>query len=300
MPAPPDSALRAAFVLRSALLARLAAAARAAAVPALLVKGAGLALTTYRPPWSRPMSDVDVLVRPADEARLLDRLLLAGLSPAPDRARNLGKRGLRETGLLLRVGTTAALLELHTSLDKVVSRTVDYDALFARADPAERFDPTLHGLFVPAPEDHALLVALHLARDELQHEVGFTDLAALLGAGLDAAVLVERARAWQLRTALYLALRELAARGSTAVPEGLLEALEPSPVRTRALDWLLASVGTRDPGRAGSVRRVGSWALRQAVLRDDTVHWCLGVLRQSPGRLGDAALEALRGVWAKR
>src|SRR4051794_7149722 len=65
-------------LLRAHVLAQLAIALRDAAAPALLVKGAALALTVYPSPASRPMADIDLLVRRADRHRILAALTAAG------------------------------------------------------------------------------------------------------------------------------------------------------------------------------------------------------------------------------
>lgn len=284
-PSPADgSRQKGAYLLRSLVLERIAAGLSARGLSAMLVKGAALALTHYDPPWSREMDDVDLLVRVSEHGAVLDALVAVGFeSTVQGDGRALSRAVFHETQLVLRVGAGLALVELHEALDKLVQRPVDYAALFARGAPA----PGLPGLLLPSPEDHALLVVLHAAGHELRHELGLLDLDRLLAAGLDLAVLEQRARAMRLVTALHVALTALASAGSPHVPAELLARLAPSPLRARLL---ALAYDARDIPIAKASPRLGlPWVVRQAPLRDDLLAYARGVLRY-------AALRALESL----
>jgi hypothetical protein len=259
-------------MLRSQVLQRMGAALQGANVSVLLVKGAALALTTYRPAWQREMDDVDLLVRPGEHDRVVEALVAAGFVHGPPDGRPLSRTLMGETLLYAPFGDAKILVEVHTQLDKVVARSIDYAGCFARARPA----PGLPGLLLPTPEDHALLVVLHAACAEFRHPVGFVDLDALLADGIDDATLLSRAGAWQLGTALFVALSTLEALGSSHVPRVVLDALRPGALRRAALARYY-SVGSY-PVANGTYRpKFLPWILRQAPLRDDLATWVRGV-----------------------
>ena len=218
------------------------------------------------------MVDIDLLVLPQDEAELLRLLDGAGFSRLPDPpGRPLSFASLAERQLVWRSAGAAQLLEVHTSLDKLIGRPFSYAEVFQRGQAV----PTTPGILLPCPEDHALLVVLHAAGAEFRHEATWTDLELLLKSGLDLAVFEERARSWRLQTAAYIALETLRVLGSTSVPSDLLERLCPTQLRLRALASCYR-VG-HYPVTTGQLRLGLPWVLRQTPLRDDLLRWLAGV-----------------------
>ncbi|MFO0761463.1 MAG: nucleotidyltransferase family protein [Byssovorax sp.] len=271
LPAPGPEA-HAAAMLRAHMLAKLARAAQAARVPVLLIKGAALALDVYPSPAHRPMADIDVLVRAADRGALLAALEAEGGTIHLPEGRPLSADLLGETAVLLPAGALDFLVEVHTTLDKLVPRPLDLDAILAVSTSA----PGLPGLLVPRLEDQALLVAVHLASHDFLHPLGLIDLEMLLRRGLDAALLAERARAFAADAALWRCLVELSTLGSPSVPEALLHAVAPSSIRRAIL--LRAHPQGGPPPRPDE--RLGlAWALRQTPLRTDTLPWLAGLGR---------------------
>jgi hypothetical protein len=63
------------------LLHRALPALASAQIPVILLKGASLAHRIYPDPALRPMSDVDILIRPGDRARAWDGLTALGFRP---------------------------------------------------------------------------------------------------------------------------------------------------------------------------------------------------------------------------
>ena len=181
---------------------------------------------------------------------------------------------LGEIQLVLRAGATSTLVEVHTSLDKVVARPVDEAGIFARAHPA----PGLPGLRVPALEDHALLIALHAACDGLRHPIAFLDLELLLRRGLDVRAIEARARAWRLGTVMYATLSAMRDLGAASVTDDSVRAFDPGPLRRAAL----RGIGAVDDDRLGL-----RWILRQTPLRDDPGAWALGLGRYAVARAQD-------------
>jgi hypothetical protein len=278
---PRDPAARLAYVVRGRALELLARAISGEGLTALLVKGSALALTHYRPAWQRPMSDIDLLVRPAERDRLLRGLTAAGFEMEVNPRRPFSAAALGETCLSAPRECLGAAVEVHTRLDKVVGRPVDYEGILARAMPA----PDLEGLLVPSVEDHTLLVVLHLGVADFEHPIGFVDLDRLLQTPADPAILVSRGRSWRLQTVLFVALSTLRALGARSVPPGLLDALEPGPLRRAAVGRFF-DIGAYPPLRVPS--GLGwPWILRQTALRDDPAGWALGVAGYAALRLAD-------------
>src|SRR5712692_2106780 len=111
---------RAAYVLRAHLLERIGLALVSAGLDALLVKGAALAITTYRHPWEREMSDIDLVVRPGRSAEVLGCLERLGFVTRWPADRPFSRDALGELGLVAMVGGVPMLVEVHTQLDKLV------------------------------------------------------------------------------------------------------------------------------------------------------------------------------------
>ena len=262
--------LKALYILRCHALQQLSALLAKDGASLLLVKGAALAATHYALPWARPMGDIDVIVKPAELARVRAALSRAGwfVIPAPDRP-------LTEHCLEVAVQSPGSLgsilLELHLGLDKVVVRQTDVSDLFARAKPLA----DLPGLYVPSPEDHLLLIVLHLASDEFRHLAGFVDLELLLSSGTDLDVVLARAREWRATTPLYIALKTLEVLRPGLVPPHVLARLEPGRSHAALLSTCF-DIGSWPVAR--SPTELGwQWIARQTLLRDDSWHWIWGL-----------------------
>ena len=290
-PAPMDAVQRAgaqaAYLLRVHALERLGAALGAEGLAVLLVKGAALAMSHYPRPWERAMADIDLVVRPGARERTLAALVKHGFTRVAGPERPLSRDFFGETCLTLACGAASVLFELHTTLDKLVPRPVDHAAIFARATPA----PDLSGVWLPADEDHLLLLALHAAAHDFHHEPACADVELLLARGLDEAAVLERARRWRLGTVLFVMLSLLREGGSTRVSDGLLRALEPGGLRLAAVQRYRAHVA--DPETSRSLG--WPWIARQTVLRDDLSAWVRGLVSYAGVRVVEAAMLRVRG-----
>ena len=291
-PSPPprtqSPAAHAEALLRAHVLAQVASALRGASLPALLVKGAALALTVYPSPASRPMQDIDLLVHRADRDRVLAALTAVGgvVHASPDRP--LTADFLGETGVMMRAGQTPFLVEIHTSLDKIVPRPIDTAGLFARALAA----PGLPGLLVPSAEDHALLIALHAAGHELQHPAAWLDLELLFRSGIDLDTLVHRASEWRLTTVMHAMMTALHALGAASVTPAHVAAFDPGPLRRRLVERVHHPAAALDAHRPSALGL--PWILRQIPLRDDLAAYGLGLGRYAAARVRERR-EATRG-----
>lgn len=283
-----NPAAHAEALLRAHVLAQIARALREIATPALLVKGAALALTVYPSPASRPMQDLDLLVRRADRDRVLAALAAAGGVVHADPDRPLTSVFLGETAVMMRAGNAPLLVEIHTSLDNLVPRPIDEAGLFARALPA----PGLAGLLVPSVEDHALLIALHAAGHELRHCIGILDLELLLRGGMDLDALAQRAEQWRLTTVMYAVMSALLALGAASVTPAHVAAFDPGPLRRFLIEHVHPPAEALDPQRRGALGF--PWILRQIPLRDDLAAYGLGLGKYAAARARER-LQARRG-----
>jgi hypothetical protein len=211
----------------------------AAGVPALALKGAALLERRYGNPALRPMTDIDLLVQAADLGRA--QAALAGLGLGPDRQELAPGARLRFENEVRLVGRDplATPVELHWLL-------LDAPRYQARLE---------HGWFwssaIPVPlagrpgralgtEAELLYLCAHLG---LHHGgqglLWYHDVAELVhadGAGLDWALLTERAAASELVLPLQSVLARVARDwGCPPPPEALarLRALVPSAAEAR-------------------------------------------------------------------
>lgn len=276
------------FLLVSHVLAGLGRALDAARCDALLAKGAALAQTVYPQPWQREMADIDLIARPGEVDRVLGALEAGGLIVEPRSSeRPITTDQLGERRTIMRFGGINMAVEVHSRLDKVVGRSVDYAAMFRRAVAS----PTNPRLLLPDPIDQILLVVIHLSNSDFDHDVGWVDLELLLRGHIDVDELLRRVRGAKLETAMWLSLLSLEALGSSSVPARVLRVLEPSTVRMRALSKRFRP-GAFPPRQAGNAPTGWSWVVAQTPLRDDLVRWALGIARYATSRTIERVITA--------
>lgn len=170
----------------------------------VLLGGASFAESLYPHVAFRPVSEVRLLVPPADVEPLANYLRRAEFKPEPE--------AVDPAGATRVLNDTRTLLLLHAG---VLDGGAEDQALLARAVPMKPFGPSAYRL----DAEDALLVAVRLmARTGFQVPVlEFLDLRELLlGAPsmggvysrpLDASVVAARARAWALERGLWSALK---------------------------------------------------------------------------------------------
>jgi hypothetical protein len=233
----------------------------------LLVKGAALALTTYRRPWERPMTDVDLLVEPGRFREVVHLFERRGFRRT---GRAVPWEQLLEVELLPPPPLPSIPLEIHASLDKVVPRALAFDALWQRGAVVGE------GLLrTPCAEDHLIIVAIHLANDELAHPWGFVDLEALLRGGADLEIAWSRAKSCHATLALWAALSVV----EHHVPDlhTRLDLDAHGPVMWRRALLLHWFDPTKWPVARTPTTLGAPWMLKQLLLRDDWPSYALGV-----------------------
>jgi len=184
-----------------------------------------------------------------------------------------------ERVLELPVGPIGWTVELHTEIDRIAPRPIPWSEVWTRSTYLEDFSGALR---VPCREDHALLVILHASLSDFAHPPAASDLTALWRAGIDEAAFADRAEAWRLTVASYLALAPRTSRGfAGASPELVLRLCPP---RWR-LDLAARAIAA---GRELGWR----WTLRQASFRDDPANWLGGLARYGAVRAAERLLLA--------
>jgi hypothetical protein len=210
-------------------------ALQAAGIEVIVFKGAALLELGLAAP-SRPMADVDLLVRPADHRRAVDILLAHGLFlPPPVAGRAVTGKAHGPSAICTPQGTQ---LDLHWRLYAHRLWPIDCEAIFG-ASVTFRFGEIVTRR--PSNEDLLLTTALDHAKDGfLSAATGAADLTAMTQTlALDWRLILERARAWQCKAALWVALRQAALVGGAQVPAPVLEALRPGTIRRRYLEAIL-------------------------------------------------------------
>lgn len=279
-------------LLRRHVLGQLGEALRKTNVPALLVKGAALALTVYPDAAARRMSDIDVLVDEADQTRAVKALENLGWLVGTNETRRLSSSMLGEVMVQARIGAMTFTVEVHSSLDKVVRRPIAFADLMKQAADA----PGLPGLSVPSREDHTLLVALHASTHEYRHTLALQDMELLLRSGLDKQKLQKRCEMFRLRLVMFVMLSVLRSLRAASVSDELVQMFDPGSMRRRILERFY-DLQQFPPARGDEALGL-AWLINQAPLWDDPQMFALGVMKYAGVRAlerGIAGLEEIRG-----
>lgn len=260
-------------LLRRHVLGQIGEAFGKANIPALLVKGAALALTVYPDPAARRMSDIDMLVKESDQARAVKALEKLGWLVGTNEARRLSTALLGEVVVQARIGAMTFTVEVHSSLDKVVRRPIHFADLMKRSSDA----PGLPGLSVPSREDHALLVALHASTHEYRHMLALQDMELLLRSGLDKRELQRRCARFRLQSVMFVLLSVLRNLGAASVNDDLVRMFDPGWIRRRILERFY-DVRQFPPARGDEALGL-AWIIGQAPLWDDPTMYASGVMK---------------------
>jgi len=201
------------------LAAELKTARRAlseAGVPVILLKGAHLMDAVYRNPALRPMSDLDLLIRPEDAARACHALAAAGFHADPRKAAFTGRidREIR----LDKSGVHDLHIELHTDLNRPTRHHwFPMDALWERSIAYVLDGEPARAL---SAEDNAVFLAAHAVPHAFGQLIWLRDIAGLMAAGLDGDELARAASEAHARRAVQAALALAASHLGAPLPSG--------------------------------------------------------------------------------
>lgn len=208
-------------------------------VDVMLLKGAALALTVYGSFVRRPMSDLDLLVRPGAAARARAVLLTCGWTTTALEAQRDFFQGHQHLPALEDARGTGVRVELHTALffEGHPFRFSPAD-LWTRATSIVAFDQRT---FVPSLHDQLLHLCLHFAWSHMMATGAwraFRDLQMLIDTGrVSWPEFVETARGSRGASCCYWTFRLARTLSGITVPDDVLAALRP-PVPGFALERL--------------------------------------------------------------
>jgi len=246
-------------VVTAAALGPVLAQAAGEGIRVVVYKGAALAGRYYDEPWMRAMSDVDVLVAPADEARLHALLARNGfttLASAPGRTWSV-KASHERTFISPAAG--ARMLDVHTAPAQPARYRFLVDDMLRRAQPGTLFEAPVHLL---TAADELLVMAANQAHDHYRFGLlRYLDAWLLVARStVDWDALIATAHAAGVASAAWLTLANAQRIAGAAVPEAVLARLGPSPFRQT---WLRAAFALED---SGEPRRALPRRLEQLVL----------------------------------
>jgi hypothetical protein len=238
----------------------VAALLGSAGIEILLLKGFPLATLYYDDVGQRPMSDLDVCVRPERFADAVTLLLAGGFRrydpEAPDReppAESALGFAPHATSFANDAGVE---LDLHCHVLMCAGWDGADDGFWADAQPFRLADRSVLTL---DPADHLLHACLHgIVRNPVSPVRWVVDAARLIErapGGLDWQRLQARACAVDCRGPLLAALRYLKEEHACAIPPDALDDLAQVPFSAVSAEWFRIA-GRREPPATGVRRRV--------------------------------------------
>jgi len=202
-----------------------------AGIPVVLLKGAALAQWAYESFGERYMSDLDLLVRPADAARAHELLQSAGWKLRFKVQYEWIYRDMHHLMPLVDTRAPAMKLnaEIHTSLIPAERDPflLDVEAIWR---DARRVEELPGEVFVPSPTHALWHTCVHYAWSHMfsRGVRTFQDIAAIVRTGtVDWAAFASEATRTRAATCCYWTLLLARDLGGAAVPEEVLRALEP-------------------------------------------------------------------------
>jgi hypothetical protein len=204
-------------------------------IESLLLKGAGLAYSAYERPTSRPMGDIDLLVRTECAQKAWDLALTSGWVRRRDVSQERSYEDHQHLPPLEDADGLQVGLELHIAL---FTHQAPFQLPATRIwDGARRIQVGSRTALVPSPEDQLLHASLHFG---WSHEMTFgtwrtlRDVERLTMKDIDWQAFVRNAREARGATCCYWTLRLARDLAGARVPEGVLNQLSPRlPVRIR-------------------------------------------------------------------
>ncbi len=220
-------------IILSTELASVISAFQLQGVETVCLKGIVLAEVLYGNAYVRPVADLDILVHPQD--RLKAGSILTGLGYKQLASQWPRNHPFHEEPYC-KQAAFPVFVELHWDLED--QRLVAFpDAeIWSRTKPVQFQGITTLML---SPEDNLLFLANHLYKHDSQRLKFLGDISELLKkyeASLDWAYITSSAAAWQIRPAVYLALKRSQELLNAPVPDDCLKTLRPCGWRR----WLLA------------------------------------------------------------
>ncbi len=278
-----------------------------AGLETLLLKGAALVARGYADVGTRPMSDVDVLVRRKDANAAMDMLLAAGWEPWPKISRRALASALT-TRHAMAFRKEGAEVDLHWHVFFRDHDVPSDERLWTASEPA-KFGGVATRVLGPA--DQLLHVIVHGAHWNAMSPIRWVadSLTVIRGAPeMDWGRFVETARTRRFVLAAREGLTYVSDAFQAAVPPSTLAALDALPVS--ALEREDHALNGRPPDLRGIAKRVlvdyallfpkdRTPALRRLVLFPSFLRdrWALESFAGMPGYAARSLLRRARGSW---
>lgn len=227
------------MVQLSQRLSETVAAFRERGVPLMLLKGAAVGAISDASFRERPMTDLDLLVRPADVARARDAVLAAGWHQTEDERLHTLLQGMHHQAPFFDGRLPGLRLELHTALlPPDHSFAISESDFWAAATPASA---PFEGASVPSREHMLFHTAVHYA---WQHQMNFGTWRTLRSAavvaqspGFDWQSALDMAAHTKGLSSLYWTLRLSQRLAAIAIPPTVLARCAPPTAQ-----WLTAAI----------------------------------------------------------
>ncbi len=234
-------------------LASVLTAFRNRRVEVITLKGTALAEILYGNPALRTVSDMDLLVHPADVP--LSASILKEMGYEKLASRSQWEHPFHEVPYF-KQAVFPLFIEIHWDLADPKLVSIPTQEIWRRAQPME-----LQGLsiLVLSPEDNLLFLAQNLFKQDTHLLKSLCDVAELLkkyAPVLDWDYIEESALSWQVDAAVYFSLRETRDILGAPVPVSPLKALKPGWWRRSLFDFLMNRETLSSPIRGDRLR---SW-----------------------------------------
>ena len=233
-------------------------ALQSASVPVIVLKGAALAETVYPNRSARPMGDIDLMVRESDLQRAHSALLSVGYTSLTQLTVEAQARISHHLYPLVNANRMA--VELHWTLVRPDRPfRPDLDGLWERAQPTEIASVPV---WVLSPEDLLLHLSLQVSQDRfagtLRSLCDIDHAAHCYRNEINWRTVRQRAVTWSAQHSAYLSLRLASELLGTAVPDEILDELQPGDFDRRLLAWATDRL---------LVRLDGPWGLGPRFMR---------------------------------
>lgn len=214
-------------------------------IPVILLKGIYLADAVYENIGLRQMNDIDLMVHPADLARVFETLEGMGYSTAHPVSTDLALKTSKHLPTMLKPGRAG--FEIHWNITPPgKSYTIGHGGLWDRAAPVRVAGCDALAL---APEDLLLHLCIHTS---YQHQFAFglrptVDIAETIGrfeTVLDWEAVAARAIDYGWQRGVYLALRLTTELAGTEVPGAIMAKLRPADMPEIVLESARAQILT--------------------------------------------------------
>ncbi len=214
-------------------------------VPVIVLKGAHLAQNVYANIALRPMNDLDILVKKSDLLKVGEKFLEMGYISGTTRVGDIEGICAKYQHLPPFTKPNAFPVDIHWTIVLPTSPfIIDIDGVWKRAQPARIAGVEV---LVLSPEDLLLHLCLHTSYQHLFRNglSGFYDIWETLRHYQDEInweQLMHRSRQWRASKTVYISLYLAKTLFDAAVPNEVLDKLEPEDLEPQVINWAKAQL----------------------------------------------------------